>query len=162
VLGIDPVQIRSATHGSGYATAVLAVRSRGARTTGVDLLGRGSDRDREFEQWLRMSGADEVTAARALWISVGGCIPVAAPGFSPRCSAYHAGKPQISAALVVHNQRHGKTTRGILHEAVHGKRVGTRRGIRNDVGGRIVVMAPGNCGANRDDESERKSRDHAR
>jgi hypothetical protein len=39
VLGTHPVQIRSATHASGYATVALAVRSRGARALGVDLLG---------------------------------------------------------------------------------------------------------------------------
>jgi hypothetical protein len=38
--------------------------------------------------------------AKALWISAEGCIPVAAPGFSPSCSAQLASKPQISAALV--------------------------------------------------------------
>jgi hypothetical protein len=38
-LGTDPVQIRSATDALGYATAVLAARSRGARALAVDLLG---------------------------------------------------------------------------------------------------------------------------
>jgi hypothetical protein len=39
VLGTDPVQIRSATDASGFATAALAARSCGERALAADLLG---------------------------------------------------------------------------------------------------------------------------
>jgi hypothetical protein len=100
VVGTNPVQIRSATDALGYATAALAARSRGARACRGSA-GRGTNGHREFDQSVRASGADDGTAAKTLWISARGRIPVASPGLSPGCSARRASKAQISAALIV-------------------------------------------------------------
>ena len=75
-LGTDPVQIRSATDALGYATAALAARSRGARALAVDSAGCGADCDREFDQPLHSSGANDGTAEKALRISQRSRLPL--------------------------------------------------------------------------------------
>jgi hypothetical protein len=65
---------------------------------------------------------DALTVARALVVDLLG-------------AAQTASALQSCGQLVVYDERHRKTSRGILYKTMHRERVSTRRGVGNDVCG---------------------------